>query len=37
MEDKGVKVTITLPINCEIENKELDYLEVSDVRKTDVG
>ena len=31
MKDTGVKVRITLPVKCKIENKELDYLEAKNV------
>jgi two-component system NtrC family sensor kinase len=31
MKDAGVKVSITLPVKCKIENKELDYLEAKNV------
>lgn len=31
MKDAGVKVNITLPVICEIENNELDYLEAKNV------
>ena len=31
MKDAGVKVRITLPVKCKIENKELDYLEAKNV------
>lgn len=31
LEGAGVKVNITLPVHCEIENKELDYLESKNV------
>lgn len=31
MEETGVKVNITLPLKCKIENKELDYLEARNV------
>ena len=31
MKDAGVKVSITLPVICKIENKELDYLEAKNV------
>lgn len=37
MVNAGVKVTITLPVKCNIVNKELDYLEARDVGKTNVG
>lgn len=32
MQEAGVKVSITLPLECQIKNNELDYLEATNVR-----